>query len=248
MCVIIYKPIGKLLPKESILEKCFNANKDGAGYMLPINNKVVIHKGFMDFNSFIESIKSTIIDNNINVEKTPIVIHFRITTQGGVQKELCHPYPICDNYDNMRKLDNECNIALAHNGIIFRCSEHSYGGEWDSISKKWVRKEQPKYNDTMTYIKDYANLIIDNDLYFARNSHKCELLERLCENSKLAIMNYKGFVKLIGQFSEINGIYYSNTYAFDKPKTNISFKSTKEILSDRYDFGDFIGKGVDYDY
>ena len=70
------------------------------------------------------------------------------------------------------------------------------------------------YNDTMTFIKDYASLIIDNDMYFARNKNKCKLLEKLIGFSKLAIMNKKGFVKLIGEFYQRNGVYYSNLHSF----------------------------------
>ena len=217
MCVILYKPIGKKLPNTKVLKQCFDTNSHGAGYMLPINNNVVIRKGFMKFEDFKNDIMKTFSDYNLDIEKTPVVIHFRISTQGGTQPELCHPYPICRDYNEMRLLNTECKMALAHNGIISRCSTSEYSlGHWDEKLKTWVNgaKRKLDYNDTMTFIKDYASLVIDNDLYFARNKNKCELLERLCEYSKLAIMNSKGFVKLIGQFHEKDGIYYSNLYSF----------------------------------
>lgn len=195
MCVIVYKPTKIKLPTEDTLKQCFKTNSDGAGYMLPLNNKVIIRKGFMTFNDFYNDFQSFTKDNNIDVVNTPIVFHFRITTQGGVQKELCHPYPIADNYEDMRKLAHESNIALAHNGIISLTS--SFG-------------KNLKYNDTMTFIRDYASIIIDNDLFFGTKKNKCLLLERLIGSSKLAIMNKLGYVKLIGDFKQVNGIYYSN--------------------------------------
>lgn len=235
MCVIVYKPTGKKLPSQNTLKKCFEHNPDGAGYMLPINDKVVIHKGLMTFDDFKKDIEHVLKVNKLDVTKTPIVLHFRISTQGGRQAGLCHPYPICRDYAEMRKLQNECDMALCHNGIISNCSTSDfYGGHWDKKTKSWVsgKRKQLDYNDTMTFIKDYASLVIDNDMYFAQNDAKCELLERLCEYSKLAVMNSKGFVKLIGQFFEKDGIYYSNLYHFDEPK-----KVTSSFLT-RRDFDD----------
>lgn len=235
MCVIVYKPKGKKLPSENTLKKCFERNPDGVGYMLPINNKVVIHKGLMTFNDFKKDIEKLFKDNNIkDVKDIPIVLHFRISTQGGVQAGLCHPFPICRNYDNMRKLTNECDMALCHNGIISRCSKTETGGYWDDKTKSWNKSfKKLDYNDTMTFIKDYASLVIDNDMYFARNDNKCELLEHLCEYSKLAIMNKKGFVKLIGQFYEKDGIYYSNLYHFNTLEANPHiFKNMSDIKAE----------------
>lgn len=245
MCVIVYKPKGIEMPCQQDLVKCFNSNPDGAGYMLPINNKVVIRKGFMTFEDFKKDINKVVKDNHIDPKATPIVLHFRISTQGGVHKELCHPYPVCRSYDEMRALASECDFGLAHNGIISLTSESNYyGGYWNAKTKSWVQgtKRELNYNDTMTFIKDYASLIIDNDLYFARKENKCELLERLIGASKLAIMNKKGFVKLIGQFTERNGVFYSNTYSFFEPKNDFSlhssggFKRIGDVLDDEEAF------------
>lgn len=233
MCVILYKPTGIKMPSRKDLKACFKANKDGAGYMLPFNDKVVIRKGFMTYEAFENDLINFVKTNKVDPIKTPIICHFRISTQGGVNAPLCHPYPICDDYDEMRKLTNECDIALAHNGIISMCSE-GYGsqyGYWDKLTQKWVRTGQPTYNDTMTFIKDYASIIIDNDLYFGRNANKCKLLERLIGYSKLAIMNKKGFVNLIGQFYERGGVYYSNLHAFpDEDKLSLNYLSDAENL------------------
>lgn len=219
MCVIVYKPINKSIPTHELLEKCFNTNPDGAGYMIPLNNSVEIRKGFMTFEDFIEDFEDFVAKNKINTYQTPIVFHFRITTQGGVQKELCHPYPVCRDYEEMRMLANTCDIALAHNGIIQLTSQYS-------------RKPLP-YNDTMTFIKNFASLIIDNDIYFSNNPRKCELIENLISGSRLAIMNKYGYVKLIGQFTKVDGIFYSNTHMFDAPKkTSFKFKNYYEWLND----------------
>lgn len=214
MCIILYKPIDKNLPNESILKNCFQKNPDGAGYMIPINNQVIIRKGFMTFESLIEDLDFVFNHYNIDVVKTPIVIHFRITTQGGVKPALTHPFPIANNYTDMRALTHNCDIALAHNGVIHLTS--SYNRNLD-------------FNDTMTFIKDYARLIIDNDLFFAKNKNKCQLLENLIGGSRLAIMNKYGYVKLIGNFIEKDGIYYSNDSIFYQPKQELRFRTFKKF-------------------
>ena len=74
------------MPSQKDLIQCFKHNPDGAGYMLPINDKVVIRKGFMTFEEFKKDINKVVKDNHIDPTETPIVLHFRISTQGGVQK------------------------------------------------------------------------------------------------------------------------------------------------------------------
>ena len=73
MCIAIYKPEGHLIPQET-LERCFNANPDGAGYMFHKNDKLYIKKGFFTFKEFWSSYKRD--------KSKQTVIHFRIKTHG----------------------------------------------------------------------------------------------------------------------------------------------------------------------
>ena len=221
MCVIVYKPTGVKMPTIADLKACFKANPDGAGYMLPYNNKVVIRKGFMTYDEFQKDILTFVRKHKIDPVKTPVVLHFRITTQGGVSAPLCHPYPICTSYDQMRKLHNESDVALVHNGIISLTSESEYPlGHWDSKTKSYVYGERKKldHNDTMKFVKDYASLIIDNDPFYYKNPAKVTLLSNLMDASsysKLAIMSKNGHVQLVGKFANRDGVYYSNLYSFN---------------------------------
>lgn len=190
------------MPSNKIISQCFVANRDGAGYMLPFNGKVIIRKGFMCVNSLKNDFDTFVRKHDIDILQTPIVFHFRIATHGGVKKELCHPYPVCENYDNMRNLSGTCDIALAHNGIIRLTTSNS----------RYINT-----NDTMIFIKDYVSLIIDHDIYFGANQKKCLLIQRLIETSRLAIMCKNGYVNLIGKFEEEKGIYYSNMFWKWKP-------------------------------
>ena len=184
MCIIVYKPADKPLPKKETLKQCYDNNPDGAGFMTVKDNKVIISKGYDDFNKFYKTISRI-------SKKRPLVMHFRISTQGGVSKELTHPYPLCQNYDKMRMLQCVTNIGIAHNGII-------------SLTSSAYAKD---YNDTMTFIKEYASLIIKGDSIHTDKTAQV-LLQKLCK-SKLCIMS-RGGVTMIGDFIEDDGIFYSN--------------------------------------
>lgn len=212
MCIIVYKPKGVHLPAESILKTCYNNNDDGAGFMYfdSKNNIIQIKKGFDNFKAFYKKAKKLITDD------TPAVLHFRISTQGGVKPELTHPYPVCDNYENMRKLETSCEVGLAHNGVISLTSE----GYWANYGKKI------NYNDTMTFIKDYASLIITDALFY-KDKNKIALLSRLAK-SKLAILSNDGHCQLIGDFifDDESKCYFSNT----------TYKQVAQVQNGWYDY------------
>ena len=52
MCIIVIKPQNVAFPSKEILKNCFTQNPDGAGFMYPANHKVMIEKGFNNFDKF----------------------------------------------------------------------------------------------------------------------------------------------------------------------------------------------------
>jgi hypothetical protein len=157
-----------------------------------------------------------------------MVLHFRITTQGGVKKELCHPYPLSSKMENLKQLYCSSDIGVAHNGIISLTSDHN-----------------KDYNDTMKFITDYLSLII-KDKKFYKDTDKLKLIERLCE-SKLAILDNTGHCQLIGNFIEDNGVYYSNsTYSYAKVKYNWKWDDKWSTTNYYDDFCSVCGKPVGY--
>lgn len=197
MCVIVYKPKGQDLPSDTILKNCFSRNKDGAGFMFHSKGKVHIQKGLMDYKTFesaLDKVKKT-----YDVRKMAMVLHFRITTQGGTNQACTHPFPLSSKMEDLRLLNCNCDIGVAHNGIISLTTTYS----------------QVDYSDTMKFITDYLSLIIRNKNYH-KSKNTLTLIERLV-GSKLAIMDGDGHVELIGNFIEENGIYYSNS-SYLQPK------------------------------
>jgi hypothetical protein len=191
MCIIVYKPKDVKMPDCETLKNCFNNNDDGAGYMYAAAGKVHIVKGLMTYGRFIESLVKTVSQFG---QYIPYVIHFRWSTQAGVRRDCTHPYPLSTKMTDLRKLKTDCDIGVAHNGIISLTS---------SIKKDIT------YNDTMEFITDYLSLIIKRRDYY-KDADTVRLIDRLSE-SRLAILDSSGHCELTGiGWIKDNGVFYSN--------------------------------------
>lgn len=220
MCVIIAKTKQGRLPTKETLKRCFTKNSDGAGFMYQDKSQVIIDKGYMNFESFYQRFEE-LCDKYNNFENKNLVMHMRISTAGGVSKENTHPYPICDDYKNMKMTKNICNIGVAHNGVI-------------SIAKPSELQEKNSINDTMVFIKAYLNPIY-------QEWHKCFENEsfttgiNLLTNSKFAILDKYDNLTLIGDFQEYEDALYSNS-------SYIYYGSTYSYINNYnydYDYDDY---------
>lgn len=217
MCIAVYKPQGQKMPSKKIFSNCFSSNDDGAGFMFPYNGKVHYEKGFMSFTAFKKGLKSAIKKYGIDTKDTPMVFHFRITSQGGVKPTLTHPFPLTRSYDEMRQLSGDVDVACVHNGIIDFAS--SYSTVID-------------YSDTMEFIKEVAYpLIHKNEDKYWKNKTLMGLLTYLLDSNRFAIMDKFGHTELIGNWIEDNGIFYSNS----SYKSKFSFTRVKTTSTSLFD-------------
>ena len=200
MCVIVYKPKGADFPSKETLQQCWTKNDDGAGFMFPYKNRVEIRKGFMTFDDFYNALQETI---RLQGKRKAYVMHFRITTQGGVQAKLTHPYPLSKNMEDLKELTFSSDIGVAHNGII-------------SLTSSSYNKD---HNDTMEFITDYLSLLIKNRNFY-KSEDTLKLIKKLCK-SKLCILDGSGHTQLVGDFIQgEDGCYYSNeSFKNYTPKT-----------------------------
>lgn len=118
MCILIVKPAGALAPDVDTLANCWINNPDGAGVAYNESGRIVLRKGFDQFDKFARAVASIPTDS-------AALIHCRISTSGGVCAELTHPYPISNDVKALRKtkqvlkpLNNAHTHAVAHNGIF----------------------------------------------------------------------------------------------------------------------------------
>ena len=85
MCIIAAKPAGVKLPERDVFRTMWDGNSDGAGFMYVENGHVKIEKGFMKYKNFTKALDK--VAGRLDLTKTPMVFHFRITTHGGTKPE-----------------------------------------------------------------------------------------------------------------------------------------------------------------
>ena len=187
MCIICASRINVRQPGEAAIRRMFANNPHGAGYMFARDGKVHIHKGYMDVESFLADIRAEHF-----TAKDPVVYHFRISTQAGVNPQMTHPFPLSNRRAHMKALDVDCQCGIAHNGII-------------RLTTDPANKE---YSDTALFIADYLSEIIrcSEDL---KDESVLKLVHRLA-GSKLAIMDGSGYIATVGSFINEKGLLYSN--------------------------------------
>ncbi len=126
MCIILTcEPT--IRPCEDLLNSCLFSNPDGAGIAWVENGAVQISKGYSDVSALMDII------HDVPTE-SPLIIHARIATSGGISAGTCHPFPVCDSLDGLHAPDVECGAALAHNGIIRGIATNDSMGVSDTVA------------------------------------------------------------------------------------------------------------------
>ena len=225
MCIAIAKNIGVDVPSEETLRHCWDNNPDGAGFAFAHEGNVFIKKGFMTWDNFINSFKFW--DNKINFKNKGLLIHFRIATHGGTNASMTHPFPIETDEGALSKPEYITLYAVVHNGII-------------SLTSSKASRTQG-ISDTAIFIRDYLSLIAKNKRWF-NNPNNIELIEKLID-SKMAILDRYGNIKMTSGFDADNGVFYSNkTY-----QDNYYRKSARTTYwSDAYEDYDYYSKHTSY--
>jgi len=230
MCIIVFSPANTELPTDDILRECFRCNPDGAGYMYPDakTGKVRIKKGFMTVGSLLDSL-----DSLEDTTTIPMVIHFRIGTQGLNDPSNTHPFPVTDNGKTLGLRQSYAEVGLAHNGFI---PSTCYGS---MVNGKKITK-----SDTFYFVRDYAAYIARNPQYY-KDTDKLILLEKIAE-SKLCILSSDGHVEMIGDFinDKTDGCFYSNSSYV--PYTYTGKYSSGLSGNPQYNWG--MGDSYDSDY
>ncbi len=190
MCIICVKPQGAKLPDDATLRRMYAHNPHGAGFMYPDDGKVVILKGFMTCDSFLNAVHGTL--DALGAD-TPLVMHMRITTHGGTCPENTHPFPLTRDMTYMRKEYCRTEIGIAHNGII-----------------RTVTPRTNTTSDTMEYIASVLFPVWKKDHEFYRRQGTLDSIEATISGSRMAFMLASGEVVRIGTWIEHDGCWYSN--------------------------------------
>lgn len=189
MCIIVSKPKGIDVPEMNVLKNCFVNNSDGCGFAYNHNGKVIIKKGFMEFEDFKQELKKV-----GNLKEKGIVFHFRITTHGFSIKANTHPFPIDNKLKQLQALRISTDLAMAHNGIISSVNVSYKGNK----------------SDTMAFIAEQVAYMKEIDSEFYKNVGFQNLMLSL-SHSKLSFIDKEGDIYNLGDFIEDDGVFYSNT-------------------------------------
>lgn len=116
MCVIIVKPVGQTVSKETF-DACWDSNPHGFGMSYVKDGKAVIDKGYMTkasawaaFSKIVEELGDVV-----------MVLHFRIRSAGDRSASNCHPFKVEGG-------------TLSHNGTLY-----GFGGNKDSDTKEFCQ-------------------------------------------------------------------------------------------------------------
>ena len=194
MCIICVSNSGIDQPTESVMARMFESNPHGAGYMTARNGRVEIFKGFLTWDDFIHAVRYEHF-----TAASPVVYHFRISTQAGTGAAMTHPFPLTNHIEQCKMLDAACPIGVAHNGIIQLTS--------DPCDKE--------YSDTAHYIAEFLCHFVrgPEDLHHPGILSAVERTTR----SKWALMDGSGYIATVGDFINDGGLLYSNgTYRPDR--------------------------------
>lgn len=195
MCIIVAKPQGVEFPRWRTLKNCWQANPDGAGFMVADGGRVKISKGYMSWRKFEKSLKKA---KRSAGNDAAFVIHFRIATHGDVSPECCHPFPLARSVKKLRAVSTSCAVGIAHNGVIPN------------------RATDARTSDTMDYIRSIIHPLsrMTDSIMHDHNARK--IIEETL-HSKLCMMDASGDVELFGQFETVDGVHYSNDSYMDYP-------------------------------
>lgn len=189
MCIIWIKNKGLDLPTKEVIETMCENNPHGNGFCYAENGKVIIKKGFMDFESFYEALVRI-----PNIKDINLVGHCRITTHGSTSKGNCHPFPLSNNIEDLKKSEINTDVAIIHNGVI----------------RSIEADKKNDLSDTMTYIKDRLyNRYVNNNIFMDSKFELEEIQKEI--GSKMVIMKSDGNYHIIGDFNtDEKGYIYSN--------------------------------------
>lgn len=186
MCIIL-TCAPNVRPSHDMLETCFWNNPDGAGLMWIENGKVQTSKGYEYASDLLGMVDSIPTDS-------PLCVHMRIATSGGIDGAVCHPFPVCDSLEALHALDVECGAALMHNGVIA-------GMPTD---------EKQGISDTVSFVSSVVAPIMGRRAHVTR--HAAHVIRDAAPGNRFAILTSDGAVTRIGAGWQTvrNGIYASN--------------------------------------
>jgi len=191
MCVIYCKPKGVEFASDEVIKNMFDGNPDGSGICWAENGKIHLCKGMMTLPNLMKKINQ--LKSRLCLRDTALIIHFRITTHGGTNQQMTHPFPISASIPQLKQLKMKTDLCCAHNGIISS-----------------VTPRAKDVSDTAEFIASRLSLIRKIVPDFYKNKNCMKLIEEEIK-SKMAFLTPSGNIYTVGKFvKEEDGSLFSN--------------------------------------
>ena len=119
MCIICLKPAGVDLPSDDEIKYMFEHNPHGAGFAIQGDTRgdgvfrVEYHKGVMNVDDLLEALGP-----REKLKNLTVAIHCRIKTSGETDKFTTHPFPISNQYADLRKTDGEGAVLFQMESLV----------------------------------------------------------------------------------------------------------------------------------
>jgi predicted glutamine amidotransferase len=179
MCIIVAKPIGAEVDMDT-LQICGDNNGDGCGYAFHDGDKIQVRK-FLSTEALLTSYQD-VVKTQFTEKDTPAILHFRIATEGAINKDNCHPFKISDD------------LIMAHNGTIKGIDLIEGATDSESFAKNYLSFLTP---DLLQ--RNSVQRLIKKDLTFNK-------LAFLDSDGRITILNMEK-----GELDDSTGVWYSNT-------------------------------------
>lgn len=115
MCVIVYKQAG-IKMELKVLEDMWDTNSHGAGFAYHKDGKIIVRKGFMEFEDFLKHFEP-LTDYNVT-------FHMRIATHGAIDRFNCHPFIVTpDQAEAVKTWIDTDKPVFFHNGVLHGCGD-----------------------------------------------------------------------------------------------------------------------------
>ena len=189
MCIIAAKPKFSPMPSDETLWRMWDANPGGAGFMYARDGKVRIEKGFMNFLDLMCALEEI-----EDPENRAVVLHLRRMKRK--EARLCHPFPL-DAPEDMTALSLDTLAGVVQNGII--------------------RTEKRPFDETrnIAYTRRVLTPMYERHQFFMDAPDVRDLLWKSTD-CRMAFLDHRGLIRLVGPFACENGVYYSNDTYTDR--------------------------------
>ena len=136
MCLLIIS--NNCRPDSKVLKAGEEQNPDGIGVAYRRKKSVFWKKGISMYE----------LEDILETEKPPFIVHFRLASAGGNHPGLCHPFPITKDFN--LQLEGHADAVIAHNGhmkgwehlalsTFIKTGEHIANGPWsDTRLMSWL--------------------------------------------------------------------------------------------------------------